>query len=1599
MKWMTVPLLRRPWVAAVLAVAIGAGTGMTVRAAPLNVTVSAPTITVPANYLLETDPAHATLAVRVATQVTRNQFCPSGALLLPCPPQEVRVRFTATLTQAGRPMVSASVTNTYLLDGNDQLPVVETVRLDPEIVLLDLVEYQLAVVLDHVEDPVTGTFQKDQSDISGPYRIAHFTGEMRIGEIAGTLQSLVSNPVHGGGSSWSLRVASAVSEHGHSLAHTLAVPPPLAITRNSRGGLTVSGGALEVQGPKSFDWSGWQGERGLTRLATNGYVADAISLNLPPGVGWRPANERRLRSVFTTSGGAIGLDNDLNPRGSGTGKTVLPMEFFGETYPIEFSSSTWSWSGGVLSLVAPATTFVRQVHYQDWQTATGALPDSNDGFWSLVNSSADAALEIRPGLAGGISTRLSFGAGEFRPHFPAAAIKVPAGGLAVIRNNLVDPEVSRFDGAVARLFYGKGCRDPASPGELPEPVATTALNDIELQVTPQAGFWGEGALATPILVAGAERHLEIGRNGGLPTHRTDPFASGRFYVPGTWVPRADGLDSPADPGSGVDEPDEDPMTFNPARYLLSGVASATNDFALEHPETTAYLAGAADYAGLNLRHVPGLQARSRIGGLDVPPYPLGARAKYYARLSGISGIHESASGPAELPAYGYDLELTRFGLSFLSNEPHDSRIEGTLRLPYPSLLEQRFERLMLSCCGNLQEGRIPSGEDQKTLAYWSGTRITTRSLRFTHDPEAPCDTDEALLELGITADVGHLDVAPDGFLYPRPDGTLTATDDLDRESHLVLPSLATLAGYPFTAVRRGYFNDYVQATNGPGWVNLAGLAGVSFFRDLTLQGHVLGSSNSPPPPVFLQGGWMSGGDTFFNQAGFDPGHRGFPPGGGVDAYRTGSAYLPRAQQVWFGLVPFDYPVRWESVTRSFRSPEPKGVDLAVLEVQSQIERLNAELADLRFSAFLNLSLLAAPEFLAEQGVSWITEHVEAEVADTIRGGLDRLSALLDARMRQILDDIVLPTVESAVVDPLLAALPPDGNPIVIEAALDTHLGAPLTEALQGLAEVAGAGTNLTEQASQALDGAVAALTTVRTVILQLQETEQLILAGLAATGIDVGPLSEGLPPELLDELEQNVGGGGVEAVGRLVEIRQAILELEASLAQLIQTLEAGQQFFEQLHDTVFLPITEYADLADRLRERLEPWLKFTVGAEPSAYGAEEIRARIRAEIRDAFAGSPVAASLQAVLRSWTYNADAAVREALDSAFQAINDHIVDLAIELSAEVSQALQPVKTFSSVVESINWDGRAHVRGDRLSLLRLDSEVIVNVPTPAPGIQVPVEFTGFFEFRELTSDGPVGCLGGVPDRWQEITVGASAGPASIFGAGNELSVEAKFTRDAAGNLLQMAGGLEMERQGPEIQVVGLSEFSATLSISPGLGEFYLSAFARGHWAMPSPIGLPVDIEMAGGALIGRTCSFEPFAWDPLAGEVLGGPVSPDHAFTGIYLFGEATFPLADASCVLRATLSTGARIFVNDPDFDLENLTFGGRLDGELSGEFLCLAKLKGSAFLQGSKVLNPPGPFRFDGGADVSGKIGLCPFCVELGGGVDASYVQGVGWSVHY
>jgi hypothetical protein len=1546
-------------------------------AEPLHVSVAAPTVSVPHRYILATDPARDVLRVTVQTTVSRNAFCPVGNLLLPCPATNVFVRYTVRLMREAIEVATAQAVTNYSLGGNSMLNVEQTLELNPAALLKDGAQHYIAYEIEHIEDPANGQYVEDQSGNTAPMVLAHFTGPLHFGSVGATLQQLAANPTYLGAVGWSLNIAQGVTSNGYAFSHTGVVPPPVVAVRDDDGELTVASGSVQVAGAGPFEWQGWSGTRGLTRLSASGFATDSLTLELPPGIGWRFANiasERKLRARFQLPISPVALDTNLNPSIGVSGTANNSIQFFAETYPVEFSSLSWRWSGGLLALVAPQTRFVRQQHYQDWETAKGDIPDSNDGFWTLLQPATTTSLAISPGLTGGINVRLQFDPGVFFSHFPLTATQNGLGGTMRIQNSRVIPAESQLNDALVHLLYSKGCREPGDPSGLPEPQQAVRMTVGVLQFTPQAGLWAEGPVMTPAQNPIVENHLEIGVANGTPTHETDSFATMRYYMPGTWVPHADGFDLSDDGNAIVDEPGEDPQEFNPARYLLSGLR-ADLGFGLEHPGTSAYAAGASDYPGGNFIQFTGLEAHSHIGGGDTGDYPLTERSKFYIRLSGVSGILESAAGPNSLPAYGYAVSLTNFGLSFLSNEPQESRINGSINLPYPSGFTQNFEELMLTCCGNITDGKIAPGDDEKNLAYWSNADFTSETLRFTHDPNEPCDTANALLELGVTGYIGHIPGGHAGFLYPRANGVLNAQDALDRESHLALPPQVQFAGYNFVPTRHAYFNyypDFLAAGNpvpGPGWINVVGLQGVPFFRDLEVHAQVLGSTGVFEPPLFVLGGWDNAGDNFFNQASFDSGHRGFPPAVQPDNYRTNPNYLTRAQQDWFGLVPFDYPVAFHSLTRTFHSPAPNGLDLTVLDVNSQVERLNSELASLRFQGEFDVQALMNPVNLLESQIEGLVAgFVEAIGTNVvpIKAGLDALSDMLDVQSKRLVDEVILPQLESTVINPLVDALQPGFDAAEIDGQIDFYLTNALSDAFTQLGQHAAGGSAIVQHVNQRLGQVRSALETVNNVVLTLDTIEDLLLSALQQNDVNLTNVTS----EMIEEAKQSLlgAGGGGALVGRLIELKAVLDDLSGRLTEVIALLEQGQEFAARV-DAIFTDVANFASVASGAKPVLSLWLKNEVYPDLTEWSPEELRDRIRSELRDRILQSPALAQVHTALRELSYSLDAAVRDALATVSQAINDAVMDLLAGVFDKLEEKLAPLKEFGQYLRSAGISGHSVIRGDRLSLLRLDGVAEINVQG------IPITFNGWFEYRELTSDGPASCGLAPGERRNEVTLGASGAATSMLGGDNRISIAAKFTFDdhSPARPLGLFGSFERtEGSGFEVETFRIDELSAAVAIGNEDGnEYYLSAYVHTTFS---------DYVLAGGIFLGKTCSYDPLAWDPFAETAL----SQDLGFTGVYVYGAGTFPIYSFNCLLKVNVGAEVSVFAGS--------SWGGRIGGSVSGEALCLVSAKGEAHLayveSGEERL-------YEGGIELNAKIGPCPLCAKWEKNFNATYEKTAGW----
>ena len=121
------------------------------------------------------------------------------------------------------------------------------------------------------------------------------------------------------------------------------------------------------------------------------------------------------------------------------------------------------------------------------------------------------------------------------------------------------------------------------------------------------------------------------------------------------------------------------------------------------------------------------------------------------------------------------------------------------------------------------------------------------------------------------------------------------------------------------------------------------------------------------------------------------------------------------------------------------------------------------------------------------------------------------------------------------------------------------------------------------------------------------------------------------------------------------------------------------------------------------------------------------------ELRDRILESQALAEMHTALRELGYSLDAIVRDALATVTQAINDEVMGLLAGVFDELTEQLAPLKNFGQYLRSAGISGHSVIRGDRLSLLRLDGMAEINVQ------QIPITFNGFFEYRARAADGRI--------------------------------------------------------------------------------------------------------------------------------------------------------------------------------------------------------------------------------------------------------------------
>lgn len=882
-------------------------------------------------------------------------------------------------TNLGVQLASAPRTNTA---ASGWLSAVVILPAEPDGVQLNSVDnlHQLITTLSHNENG--GSLTPDSTNTSAATRLLHFDGNLFCGPLRTMFNSLDASPIVSTiVTSDHLDCSLPVSAGAGSIPgtrYTFGDGSPLFVSLALKGDCTLKSGSITPAGPAT-DTDTIQNisfqRAGLT-LDTNG-ASCVVWLNLPAGLGVRP-NLSETRLMTNTLAFAAPLDASLRPATNVLAAPFAQLSFCAETLPCWISTAQFSWRVYDGQLVIPASNieFVRQFEDTVLTANQASLADtnavnrvSNDAYFRNAQTAASTQFIVTADTNGfaQVSGSIALAPPELRPHFPYTdtqpGSEIPTStGLLTLQNGLIDAgSYLGLTGAVP-LLYSRDCTDTNCSGATAGlAVVNLAPPAYQLTFTPDGGLLGYGPVSTPLTPDGVA--LTWGFNSsGIYAQQTSVVSNGVYAMAGN-VLRGDQV-----------APDNSQRA---AVLLFTGWGDDVNPSYLERYGMSSYADGLANYAGLNLR-AP-VSASSYIANVPTGPYPLTARAKYYARNGGVSGIHEAAGFPANFMLYGYNFTFTNYALSYLDSENYESRTVGGITFPpQPAGFSIGFENLKFVCSGGLGSAQLPAGTGGKHLNYWNAN-FTPQSIQFKPKAAEQCSTADRTLVLGVELYLPFITNAMHATLGFRTSGNLSTVADnvLGTDSRFPLPKTLSLQGsggnlYPISVGSEGYFNNW-EAANRPdaGFFNIAGTIGVPFFQGFKahLQVTPTGSDYASANIAIAGGwplaenagtnlGWTIGGQNYFNTKKFDTNCAGWPDGITLANYLNSPTeqFHPRAQRLWKDLAFFDYPLSWDPPLRRFEGFNSGTLSLPILDVGSKLKELSATKVDFDFNQDLNLAL-------------------------------------------------------------------------------------------------------------------------------------------------------------------------------------------------------------------------------------------------------------------------------------------------------------------------------------------------------------------------------------------------------------------------------------------------------------------------------------------------------------------------------------------------------------------------------------------------------------------------------------------------------------------
>ncbi|HLS28131.1 MAG TPA: hypothetical protein VK041_05735 [Opitutales bacterium] len=740
-------------------------------------------------------------------------------------------------------------------------------------------------------------------------------------------------------------------------------------------------------------------------------------------------------------------------------------------------------------------------------------------------------------------------------------------------------------------------------------------------------------------------------------------------------------------------------------------------------------------------------------------------------------------------------------------------------------------------------------------------------------------------------------------------------------------------------------------------------------------------------------------------------------------------YLVRAQQKWLNVVPFDYALEWSPSLRSFTSYEPeRETDLLVVKIDHQLDYLSAENAEITFGAVyqgmprINLTNFTFNKIDEGTGVlKAMTDSLRAEAVGALEKGLDSLDTLLSDRIDELIDELLQQSADpiidkfyaelrnvSETVDDINAwkqGVEDNAKRFLIENIEEP--GESIQDVIKNLSDGVQSAASLVNKIDSSLEEVQIALRVINGKIYRVEggvsidppnipNPEAEAIFGLLTTDANNQfQIVETLVVQLIEEVAgdlgnevatmlQNVLDGATSELNRLINeqienvrptlerIREVIGTVDGKIQLVRDQLQAGEEFIGELNAILASASQEVENATQKLKETVEG---FVIADIPSPdqfieISGEELKERIRTEIRDMIGEFRFMREYQLVLRQKLYDIDLAVKEGIDTAFAQVNLVIKNLLGEYLSQVDDKINGfLGDLGDSLGAGSLDGFAHINGDALRLLRLDAHLQLKVPDD-------LEFNGYLQIKQLNSDGSGSCSSGDPTSVvNEVTMGAIGVPVSWISPGMEIDVEGKasFTTGPF-KPVGLGGSLEMVGGEFEFEAFAITDFGAAMSF--GMSENYIAAKAGMRFQ---------SYTIAGGVFFGQTCSIAPLKLvNEQVGSILG---EPNPTFSGAYVYGEAHIPVSEvllgipASCMFKITAGVGVGAF-----YFVEGPTYGGQMLLAASGEALCLVSIKGDVSLVGVKVADD---FRFSGRGRLEGRVGSCPFCVKFGKTLQLEY----------